>query len=64
MMEGDGFNDGGWRILRGITWFIGQWRGVSRQQQSYKGGGGLQKVINFSFHYSFPVVSFIFNCND
>ena len=25
---------------------------------------GLQKVINFPFHYSFPVVSFIFNCND
>ena len=29
-----------------------------------RGEGGLQKVINFPFHYSFPVVSFIFNCND
>ena len=38
--------------------------GVSRQQQSFKGEGGLQKVVNFPFHYSFPVVSFIFNCND
>ena len=27
-----------------------------------RGEGGLQKVINFPFHYSFPVVSFIFNC--
>ena len=29
-----------------------------------RGEGELQKVNNFPFHYSFPVVSFIFNCND
>ena len=29
-----------------------------------RGEGGLQKVNNFPFHYSFPVVSYIFNCND
>ena len=57
MMEGGEF----WEGSHG---FIGQWRGVRRQQQSYKGEGGLQKVINFPFHYSFPVVSFFRSSNE
>ena len=46
MMEGGEFGGGS-------HGFNGKWRGVSRQQQSYKGEGGLQKVVNFPFHYSF-----------
>ena len=42
----------------------GSGRGSVVSNKVIKGEGGLQKVINFSFHYSFPVVSFIFNCND
>ena len=53
MMEGGEFGGGS-------HGFNGKWRGVSRQQQSYKGEGGLQRVVNFHFIIRFRNVIRIF----